>query len=322
MQAIIDERERGGKFTSVFDFFERVNLNICNRKNLECLALSGAFDSFGELRREQFFGQSESGLPYLDALLTYGQRFQMEKEESTNSLFGDSEAVEISKPQPPTTFERWSDLEKLNRERELIGIYISGHPLDDYAIVLNNLCTIGMPAVADLTPFINQEITFGGIVTAAEERISKRGSAFGKIRIEDFKGGGEFLVFGDTWAQFKGYLAVGNSVFITAGVQPPRWGKGDPDLAIKKVEWLADVKDRKIQSITINARLEEIDVPLVTEILELVRNAVGESALQFNIYDASSAQKVTLSSRNSRIDVTHELIRYIEAHPALSYSIN
>ena len=322
VQAIIDERERGGKFTSVFDFFERVNLNICNRKNLECLALSGAFDSFGELLREQFFGQSESGLPYLDALLTYGQRFQMENEESTNSLFGDSEAVEISKPQPPTTFERWSDLEKLNRERELIGIYISGHPLDDYAIVLNNLCTIGMPAVADLNPFINQEITFGGIVTAAEERISKRGSAFGKIRIEDFKGGGEFLVFGDTWAQFKGYLAVGNSVFITAGVQPPRWGKGDPDLAIKKVEWLADVKDRKIQSITINARLEEIDVPLVTEILELVHNAVGESALQFNIYDASSAQKVTLSSRNSRIDVTHELIRYIEAHPALSYSIN
>ena len=322
VQAIIDERERGGKFTSVFDFFERVNLNICNRKNLECLALSGAFDSFGEMRREQFFGQSESGLPYLDALLTYGQRFQMENEESTNSLFGDSEAVEISKPHPPTTFERWSDLEKLNRERELIGIYISGHPLDDYAIVLNNLCTIGMPAVADLTPFINQEITFGGIVTAAEERISKRGSAFGKIRIEDFKGGGEFLVFGDTWAQFKGYLAVGNSVFITAGVQPPRWGKGDPDLAIKKVEWLADVKDRKIQSITINARLEEIDVSLVTEILELVRNAVGESALQFNIYDASSAQKVTLSSRNSRIDVTHELIRYIEAHPALSYSIN
>jgi DNA polymerase III, alpha subunit len=322
VQAIIDERERGGKFTSVFDFFERVNLNICNRKNLECLALSGAFDSFGEMRREQFFGQSESGLPYLDALLTYGQRFQMENEESTNSLFGDSEAVEISKPHPPTTFERWSDLEKLNRERELIGIYISGHPLDDYAIVLNNLCTIGMPAVADLNPFINQEITFGGIVTAAEERISKRGSAFGKIRIEDFKGGGEFLVFGDTWAQFKGYLAVGNSVFITAGVQPPRWGKGDPDLAIKKVEWLADVKDRKIQSITINARLEEIDVPLVTEILELVRNAVGESALQFNIYDASSAQKVTLSSRNSRIDVTHELIRYIEAHPALSYSIN
>ena len=128
VQAIIDERERGGKYLSVFDFFERVNLNICNRKNLECLALSGAFDSFGELRREQFFGQSESGLPYLDALLTYGQRFQMESEESTNSLFGGSEEVEISSPKPPWSFERWSDLEKLNRERELIGIYISRPP--------------------------------------------------------------------------------------------------------------------------------------------------------------------------------------------------
>ena len=323
VQAIIDERERGGKYLSVFDFFERVNLNICNRKNLECLALSGAFDSFGELRREQFFGQSESGLPYLDALLTYGQRFQMESEESTNSLFGGSEEVEISKPKAPVVFERWSDLEKLNRERELIGIYISGHPLDDYSIVLNNLCTIGMPEVADLNPFLNQEITFGGIVTNAEERISKRGSAFGKIRIEDFKGGGEFLVFGDIWAQFKGYLAVGNSVFITAGVQPPRWGgKGDPDLNIKKVEWLADVKDRKIKSITINARLEAVDVALVTEILELVRHSVGDSALQFNIYDASTSQWITLSSRNSRINVTHELVRYIEAHPALTYSIN
>ena len=143
---------------------------------------SGAFDSFGELRREQFFGQSESGLPYLDALLTYGQRFQMESEESTNSLFGGSEEVEISKPKAPVVFERWSDLEKLNRERELIGIYISGHPLDDYSIVLNNLCTIGMPEVADLNPFLNQEITFGGIVTNAEESQSRSdGSASEKF---------------------------------------------------------------------------------------------------------------------------------------------
>ena len=106
-------------------------------------------------------------------------------------------------------------------------------------------------------------------------------------------------------------------------MQPPRWGgKGDPDLNIKKVEWLADVKDRKIKSITINARLEAVDVALVTEILELVRHSVGDSALQFNIYDASTSQWITLSSRNSRINVTHELVRYIEAHPALTYSIN
>jgi len=117
--------------------------------------------------------------------------------------------------------------------------------------------------------------------------------------------------------------SIAQTFFITAGVQPPRWGgKGDPDLNIKKVEWLADVKDRKIRSITINARLEAVDVALVTEILELVRHSVGDSALQFNIYDASTSQWITLSSRNSRINVTHELVRYIEAHPALTYSIN
>ena len=322
VQSIIDEREKNGKFKDLYDFFERVNLNACNRKNVECLVLSGAFDSFEGFTREQFFAKNESGYTFVETLISYGQRFQQEQEESHNSLFGGSDAVEISKPKSPIVYDKWSDLERLNKEGELLGLYISGHPLDEYSIVIKNLCTLSMSEVEDLNPFLNQEVTMGGMVTQSNEYISKRGSAYGKVRIEDFSGSGEIAIFGDTWAQFKGYFSVGNSVFISARVAPRRWGDGDPDLQILKVDWLADVKDRKVQSITINANLHAIDMTLVAELSNLVLNSQGDSQLNFHVTDPETGQYVTLSRQDSRINVTAELINYIEAHPALTYKIN
>ena len=322
VQSIIDEREKNGKFKDLYDFFERVNLNACNRKNVECLVLSGAFDSFEGFTREQFFAKNESGYTFVETLISYGQRFQQEQEESHNSLFGGSDAVEISKPKSPIVYDKWSDLERLNKEGELLGLYISGHPLDEYSIVIKNLCTLSMSEVEDLNPFLNQEVTMGGMVTQSNEYISKRGSAYGKVRIEDFSGSGEIAIFGDTWAQFKGYFSVGNSVFISARVAPRRWGDGEPDLQILKVDWLADVKDRKVQSITINANLHAIDMTLVAELSNLVLNSQGDSQLNFHITDPETGQYVTLSRQDSRINVTAELINYIEAHPALTYKIN
>ena len=322
VQSIIDEREKNGKFKDLYDFFERVNLNACNRKNVECLVLSGAFDSFEGFTREQFFAKNESGYTFVETLISYGQRFQQEQEESHNSLFGGSDAVEISKPKSPIVYDKWSDLERLNKEGELLGLYISGHPLDEYSIVIKNLCTLSMSEVEDLNPFLNQEVTMGGMVTQSNEYISKRGSAYGKVRIEDFSGSGEIAIFGDTWAQFKGYFSVGNSVFISARVAPRRWGDGEPDLQILKVDWLADVKDRKVQSITINANLHAIDMTLVAELSNLVLNSQGDSQLNFHVTDPETGQYVTLSRQDSRINVTAELINYIEAHPALTYKIN
>ena len=322
VQSIIDEREKNGKFKDLYDFFERVNLNACNRKNVECLVLSGAFDSFEWFTREQFFAKNESGYTFVETLISYGQRFQQEQEESHNSLFGGSDAVEISKPKSPIVYDKWSDLERLNKEGELLGLYISGHPLDEYSIVIKNLCTLSMSEVEDLNPFLNQEVTMGGMVTQSNEYISKRGSAYGKVRIEDFSGSGEIAIFGDTWAQFKGYFSVGNSVFISARVAPRRWGDGEPDLQILKVDWLADVKDRKVQSITINANLHAIDMTLVAELSNLVLNSQGDSQLNFHVTDPETGQYVTLSRQDSRINVTAELINYIEAHPALTYKIN
>ncbi|MBF0965204.1 MAG: DNA polymerase III subunit alpha, partial [Alloprevotella sp.] len=161
VQSIIEEREKNGVFKDLYDFFERVNLNACNRKNVECLVLAGAFDSFENFTREQFFAKNDSGYTFIETLISYGQRFQQEQEEIHNSLFGGSDAVEISKPKSPALYDKWSDLERLNKEGELLGLYISGHPLDEYTIVLKNLCTLQMATIDDLNQYHNQEVTMG-----------------------------------------------------------------------------------------------------------------------------------------------------------------
>ena len=322
VRSIIDEREKGGPYKGIFDFLERVNLNACNRKNIECLVLAGAFDCFKELCREQYFAPAESGNgSYLDALMAYGQRYQMEQNDSQMSLFGGFDAVEIQKPKFPTHYERWSDLERLNKERDLISIYLSGHPLDEYAIVLNNVCTNKMPELADIAPYMNHTITFGGIVTNVEERITRKGQPFGKVKIEDFTGPGEIALFGDAWAQFRGYFTVGNSLFVTGSVQPRRWD-GAPDLVITKVEWLTDVKDKKIHSFTIQTNINAIDDQTVMELLEILRSEVGEAELDFVIYDAQQGTKVSLASAKRRITVTKQLLDYIDSKEGLEYKIN
>ncbi len=322
VQHIINERKEHGTFTSIYDFFERINLNICNRKNIECLALAGAFDSFGTVSREQFFAADDRGNIFIDELMLYGQHYRKGKEESSNSLFGGFDAIELSRPQPTTTYEKWTDLERLNRERDLIGIYLSGHPLDEYAIILKNVCTAQMASLADLTPFLNTDISFGGIVTDVEERISKRGSAFGRIRIEDYSGGESLLVFGDEWAQFKGYFVAGNFVFVSAKVTPGKWKPEEPELHFQQVDWLSDAKESKIRSITIHADVTLLDAMLVAEIIQIIQSVKGEHDLNFNIVDPETHSQVTLTTQDARIDINSQLLHFIHTHPALSYKIN
>lgn len=162
---ILAEREKNGPYKSVYDFMERVNLSYCNKKSIESLALAGAFDSFGTITREQFVTPADNGDVFLDALVQYGNNFQSDKAENSLSLFGPTESIEISKPEPPKNIERWSDLERLNRERDLIGIYISGHPLDSFKIIIDKVCNLHMDQLEDITPYANQDVMLGGIVT-------------------------------------------------------------------------------------------------------------------------------------------------------------
>lgn len=324
VRSIIEERDNNGPFVDPFDFVERVNLNACNKKNIENLILSGAFDCFTNIRREQYFTLVDSNVVFLDTLISYGQRFQQEKTESSLSLFSGFEDAGIQRPTPPQFFTEWSNLERLNKERDLISIYLSGHPLDEYAIILKKICTTQMQNIGEIPDTVGTTLTFGGIVLSSEERLTKRGQPWGLVKIEDYSGPGELRLFGDTWAQYRGYFTTGSSVFVTGNVQSSRWGTGDNELVVAKVEWLADVKDSMVKNITICCNIEILTPEIVSELIEKINKCKGhgETELRFNIGDNQHGTRASFNTSDFRIGVTKDLIDFIDATANLNYVIN
>ena len=319
--AIIDEREKNGLYKSVFDFVERINLSACNKKCIESLALAGAFDSFGQIKREQFFEPDGTGT-YLDTLVRYGLRYQQDAASAANSLFGAAESVEIAKPAPPTGYVPWTDLKRLNKERDLIGIYISGHPLDEFSIIVKHVCKMKATQLEDIEAFSSQDVTIGGIVTDIREGQTRNGKPYGIVKIEDYSGAGEIALFGDDWARWRGYMAVGNSLFITGRVEPKQWNPDSHELRIGRVEFLSDVKEKMLQKITITARVEDLESATVNDLNTLLQQEKGNAEVFFRIIDTEQQATITLKSAACRINISKALIDYIENSHALTFQIN
>ena len=323
VQSIIDEREANGPFTTIFDFVERVNLTACNRKNLECLALSGAFDELsGGIEREQYMGTNSKGEQFLEALVKYGNRFQMDKNMSQMSLFGDEEMAEIPHPEVPEG-GNWSSLERLNRERELVGIYLSAHPLDEYALVLNEFCNTKAEEFANIDNLKNRKVTFGGIVSEAPRTgQTKRGNPFGIVKIEDFSGTAEFPFFGDDWIQKSSYFVPGTFLYLTGSCQPKRWKPDEMEFAINSIQLLADVKEQIVKSITITFEVMSFTQDVYEYIADYVAQHPGNCKLLFNIKDAENGFSLELVSRKNGITVEQEFIDYIKSLPNIEYKLN
>ena len=323
-QAIIEEREKNGPYKDLFDFVQRINFSQVNRRAFEALALSGGFDSFG-IRREDFFAQNAKGESLIEIVMRYGQLYQMEQQQAQNSLFGDFGALEIQTPTLPKSDERWSDIERLNKERELVGIYLSAHPLDEFKIVLDNLCNTRCDELSDVNNLANREdVTLGGIVTAVRTGFTKTGKPYGIVTLEDFAGSGELPLFGETWGDKSGFFTVGASVYVTGKVKP-RFSynpDGPKDLGITGVEFLQTIKERAIDRITISLTSELLDDQVVTELGELISTNPGKTNLFIQLHDLSGKNHVLLKSTAMQVDVKSELILFIEKSPALDYKIN
>jgi len=323
VEAIVKERTANGPFLSVYDFMQRVNLNACNRKTLENLILAGAFDSFTDITREQYFTENEKGETFIENLVRYGNRFQQEQAQAQNSLFGDDDAVEIAHPEPPEKAGQWSDLERLNKERDLIGIYISGHPLDKFAAALKFLCTTHCADLEDREPLAGHEITFGGIITSAMEGQTKNGKPYGRFKIEDYTGSAEITLFGDDWTRWRNFLVVqGNTLFITARIEPARWREGVYDFRLGKVEFLADVNERGIEKLTVTVNLEDIDALWATEFISLIKSAPGSTELALNVVDRKNNMHVALQAADHKFSVKKSLIDYLDSNATVEYKIN
>ena len=322
--SIIDEREKNGPYKDIYDFAQRVNFSAVNRKAFESLALSGGFDSFG-IRREDYFAKNQKGETFIEMLCRYGQLYQQEKAEMQNSLFGMfGEGVEIAQPQPPKNDIRWSDIERLNKERELVGIYLSAHPLDEYKIILDNLCNTKCVELADIAKLSDREdVILGGIVTAQKTGFTKTGKPYGVVTIEDFEGSGEIFMMGEEWGQRAGMFSIGASVYVTGKVKSRYQynDNGPKDLKIGGVEFLQTIKERAIDHITIQLMTDKVDDTIVNDLTEIINENPGKTKLFFQLRD-SNKHHVLLRSRREGIDVKNQLIDYIETHDGLAYSIN
>ncbi|MCI6201786.1 MAG: DNA polymerase III subunit alpha [Prevotella sp.] len=320
-EAIINERENNGTYTNIFDFVQRVNLSACNRKCLESLVLSGGLDSFG-IKRENYFGKNNKGEVFLDTLIRYGQLYQQEISQAKNSLFGDENAVEIATPAIPEN-EHWSNIETLNRERDLVGIYLSAHPLDEYEIILNNLCNTHCAELEDKKQLSSkQKITFGGIVTDVKSKFTKNGKPCGFITLEDFQGSGELALFGEEWGKWKGILDIGCTVMVKAQFVQKYRDSQYKELKITDIQYLQTVKDNQIDKFTIVCNSEKIDTQITSDLLSLLNKYPGKTELYFSINDNESSRPFTMLSKKCKININKELINFIKHEEALDYILN
>ena len=321
VQSILTEREKNGPFKNIFDFVQRVNLSACNRKNIENLALAGAFDSFPNIHREDFFVKNAKDETFVEVLVRYGNKYQMDKAAAANSLFGGEHEVEIATPEIVRA-PAWSDLERLNKERELVGIYLSAHPLDEFSVILENVCTTHMAQLSDLTPLHNHDLTLGGIVTGVREGYTKTGKPFGVAKVEDYSGTAEFAFFGNEWVEKKNFFAEGMFLFMHGKCQPRQWKQDEWEIKINNIELLPEVKDRLIEKLTVTAPLSAINDEMIMEFSSLVKENPGNAELFFYIRDEDGQMHVNLMSRTLKISVRKDIVNYLKSQPLLDYKIN
>ena len=321
VQTIIDERKADGPYKSIGDLMQRINLTACNKKNLENLALAGAFDGFG-LRREQYLVTNIKNETYLEQLIRYGSLYQMEKDQMSNSLFGGSNTIETPVPEAPKEFDKWSDLEKLNKERELIGIYLSSHPLDEYRIVLDYMCNTKMTALADLEPLKGQDLTMGGIVTNVRRGITKSGNPFGIVKIEDYSGAFEFAFFGEDWAKFQGNFSEGVLLYLTARCQGRQWNPEQLEIKVAGVRMLSDVMQTEIQKVTMSLPLINLTSLWINDLYELTNESKGSAKLAFQIVDTENNITLNLNAREATVSPGKDLMAFIGNHPEVTLQVN
>ncbi len=318
--AIIEERKKNGPYKDIFDFVTRLNLSAVNKKNIEALAIAGALDNMDTIKRSQYLAKETDGLSFIDQLIRYGNRMQQEKNTSQQSLFGDAIQMQIKKPEVPQA-EEWSKLEKLSREKELIGIYLSAHPLDDYALEIEHFCNATIADLEDLNKLTGRELTLAGIVTAVNNGISRNGKPYGSVVLHDYTGSRKFMLFSNNYVEFSKYFNVGYSLMVKGKVQKNKYRNDEPEFRITSIQLLSEVREKMIHSVKIMVPLSEINAGWISEIQKIITPG-GNTVLKFSVYSPEDRVSVDLFSRKMKIDLTNEFIDFIRARETMELKIN
>lgn len=308
VEAIVAERQNG-PYQTIFDFTSRVDLKSVNRRTMESLALAGAFDNFPNMHRALFFHQETEGQTFLEKAIKFGAGVQQAK-DAPPDLFGDSQEVTIQEPPIPLAKE-WDRLYQLKREKEMVGIYISGHPLDDFKFEIKHFCSHSIDQLMDVEKLPQREISFAGIVSAVQERNDKRGNPFGIFTIEDFTDAKEFLVFRDDWARIRNYMIKDSFVYIKAKVDLVPW-RGSKEIKFQQVQFLEQAMENNSKQLELHFELREVNEALSERLIQLCQEFPGQQNLELTVHDRETKIQLNLPSRSLKVQVCNPLIERLE----------
>jgi DNA polymerase-3 subunit alpha len=312
VEAIVKERNANGAFKNIFAFFERVNLTVCNKKNIEAFCYSGAFDTFQEIKREQFFATNAKGEVFLDTLIRYGNKYQTDKNSAIHSLFGGLNSIEIAKPEIPQV-EAWNSIERLNYEKALVGIYLSSHPLDDYFVILNYICNVELKDFGEAKDkFVNKDLIIGGIVTSFKQGNTKTGNPYGILKLEDFSGSAEIPLFGKDFIDYNKYGLPHICLLIRGKFQPRQYKETILDFKISSIQPMTDIKDSLVKKLTLTLPLHDLDDKLIAELSSIIKNNPGGCSLYFRIEDMENHLSISLFTENQKFTFNKEIVRILK----------
>ncbi|HRH36726.1 MAG TPA: DNA polymerase III subunit alpha [Flavobacteriales bacterium] len=322
--AIVKERTENGAFKNIFDFVRRVELRAANRKALESLAYAGAFDSLN-ISRAVFFNSAGEGKPtWMEFLTRYGQMHQDSADSSQVNMFGEAaEGAGIPEPSIPQ-IDGWSALEQLHYEKEVIGFYLSGHPLDDHRLEIKHLCHHNLSQLTDLKALEGRDVTLAGIVTKAEHRIAKSGKPFGSFSMEDHLGSHDFMLFSEDYIKFKLYLQQGTLLFVKGRAMARTWGRdeGQMEFKITSMELLGDVREKYINKITLRLEADRMTDELIQELGGLIKNSPGKSKVNVHLVSTAENMAVEAASKSFNVGITEELMLALDGLADVSYTLN
>ena len=322
VESIIAERNANGRFKDIYDLMERVNFSAVNRKCFENLAYAGGFDSISGFHRCKFFGadaRDNTGVTFIEQLMRYGQRFQAEKNNAQQSLFGGGGHVDIQRPVLPACAD-WSQLETLAKEREMIGLYLSAHPLDDYKIIINHMCKTQLTELENLEALKGQEIAVAGMVVSVQNLITKTGKPWGKFVLEDYNGTHEFALFSKDYENFRKYLFSDYFLFVRGRVQPKPYNDKELEFKIISMVQLSEMRDTMIKEMNVLLPVEDVTPTLVRELTEKVKEAKGETLFRISVIDREAHVSLSLFSKSHKVSLTQSLVSYLDDNE-IKYSI-
>lgn len=294
VETIVQNRIKDGKYKSIFDLGKRIDLRAANKKAFENLALAGGFDGFTETHRAQYFHHDGDNVTFLEKAIRYGAKYQENENSAQVSLFGDASEIQIAEPVVPPC-EEWSTMEKLAKEKEVVGIYISGHPLDDYRYEMKYFCNSKLESLKHLEQHVNKNLTFGGIITNVQHRVAQNGKGWASFTLEGYDESHEFRIYGEEYLKFRHFLIQNNFTFMKVMVREG-WAnaetgkKGDPRIQFQMIQYLQDVLTQFAKKLTIQMNIMELKQNVIEELGTVFKNYKGDNTVTFEMMEL---EKVT-----------------------------